>query len=613
MSTASHARITATPEPPGARVVRRLAGLDGLRAIAVIAVIGYHFVPQSFVRGYVGVDVFFVISGFLITTLLMRSHPYSLPNFWLRRARRLLPALGLVVVVCGAAAGFVGGDVLVRLGSQVVGAATFSSNWLYIAQGSSYFDGTSADLFRNLWSLAVEEQFYLVWPGILLLVLALRATWARVALVSLLAVASAVAMATLFTPPGDATRVYYGTDTHSFGLALGAALALVLHGRMLGRRLTQALVLAGAVAVGILVAVAVTMPSNADVVTRGGLALVAALTAVAVAGATAAGSWLGRGLDIAPLRWVGERSYGLYLWHWPLLVLLTASAPSDAPVWVVPTAALVLCVVASAVSYRWVELPVRVLGFRGAVASVRGTAPRLVASVAGIALLGAVVLTGAAVASDPGKSEAQRAIEQGQQAIADAAAARPLHAGPRRTEPLPSGEQIYAIGDSVMLAASPWLQERFPGIVIDAEVSRSMFVAPDLVRSVVAAGAMRPILLMGLATNGDVDPADLRAVLDAVGANTIVIVINAQAPRDWIPGVNATLADFARRQRSVELANWHDAIAPHIDDLAGDEIHPGGPISSGYYIGSICDALQRLAELPPLLDDDDYLHINRPT
>jgi hypothetical protein len=258
-------------------------------------------------------------------------------------------------------------------------------------------------------------------------------------------------------------------------------------------------------------------------------------------------------------------------------------------------------------------LPVRVLGFRGAVASVRGAAPRLIAGVAGIALLGAVVLTGAAVASDPGKSEAQLAIEQGQQAIADAAAARPLHAGPRRAEPLPSGEQIYAIGDSVMLAASPWLQERFPGISIDAEVSRSMWVAPDIVRSAVAAGAMRPVLLIGLATNGDVDPVDLQAIVDAAGAETLVIVINAQAPRDWIPGVNATLADFARRQRSVELANWHDAIAPHIDDLAGDEIHPGGPISSGYYIGSICDALQRLAELPPLLDDEDYLHVNRPT
>ena len=194
--TNSLSRATASPSLGGS-VQRRLAGLDGLRAIAVLAVIVYHFVPVAAPGGYLGVDVFFVISGFLITSLLLRERArtggVAVSRFWLRRARRLLPALTLVVLVSGAAAALIGGDVLVHLGSQVLGAATFSSNWLYIAQGSSYFDGTSPDLFRNLWSLAVEEQFYLVWPGLLLLVLLLRASWARVAVVSLLAAVSAVA------------------------------------------------------------------------------------------------------------------------------------------------------------------------------------------------------------------------------------------------------------------------------------------------------------------------------------------------------------------------------------------------------------------------------------
>ncbi|MEQ1738212.1 MAG: acyltransferase, partial [Rhodoglobus sp.] len=253
----------------------------------MLSVLAYHLFPSAAIGGYLGVDVFFVISGFLITTLLIGEHAkaggISVPRFWLRRARRLLPALALVVLAGGTAAAFIGGDVLVRLGSQVVGAATFSSNWVYIAQGSSYFDEATPELFRTFWSLAVEEQFYLVWPGLLLLLLLLRWQWARVAVVVLAAAASAVAMAVLFTPPGDPTRVYYGTDTHSFGLAIGAALALLMSARMPGRPLTRALAPLGALAVGVLVVLVLVMPADDPFVTRGGLALAALLTAVAFA------------------------------------------------------------------------------------------------------------------------------------------------------------------------------------------------------------------------------------------------------------------------------------------------------------------------------------------
>ena len=139
-----------------------------------------------------------------------------------------------------------------------------------------------------------------------------------------------------------------------------------------------------------------------------------------------------------------------------------------------------------------------------------------------------------------------------------------------------------------------------------------MWVAPTIVQSIVDAGALRPILIIGLGTNGDAEPADLAAVLKIVGDDTLVVVVNAQAPQDWIPVGNATLADFARKERTVELANWHDAIAPRIDELARDQVHPGGPISSGIYISSIDNALQRLAELPPVLGPDDYGYLNRP-
>jgi len=594
-----------------------LSGLDGLRAVAVLAVIVFHFLPDVLPGGYVGVDVFFVISGFLITGLLVRERAtagrISLPGFWARRARRLLPALVLVVVACSTAAYFIGGDVLVGLGSQVLGAATFSSNWIAIAQGTSYFGGTTPELFRNLWSLAVEEQFYLLWPLLLLLLLLVRNRVVRAGIAGVLAVGSAVAMAVLAGP--DPTRVYYGTDTHSFGLALGAALAFLLESRFtdapapLARPLRVGLPIAGGLALAGILVIAAVLPEADWFATHGGLALVAVLTALAIAGATSAGSWLGRALDVAPLRWVGERSYGLYLWHWPVLVLFVAAIPVDAAWWIAPSAALAVTVVASALSYAYIETPLRRRGMRGSISFVATgrRVIRVVSAVAVAALLATVGFTGAAVALDPGRGEAQTAVETG-----EALAALPGYAtAPRRPQPLPTGDQIYAIGDSVMLAATPQLQESFPGIAIDATVSRQMFEAEDIVAAAVAAGAMRPILVLGLGTNGWIDQETLDAVHGLLPRDTRMIVVNVQVPREWGPEVNQILDDFARHERDVELSNWYSAIQPQLDVLADDEVHPG-PTGGRIYCGALADALQRLAEIPPLLDANDYGDASRP-
>ncbi len=600
----------------------RLVGLDGLRAIAVIAVIAFHFAPTTVVGGYVGVDVFFVISGFLITGLLVRERiakgRIDLGGFWARRARRLLPALALVVVVCSAAAAFVGGDVLVGLGSQVLGAATFSSNWLFIAQGSSYFDASTPELFRNLWSLAVEEQFYLAWPLAMLLLLLVPGRAVRAGIAGAIAIASALAMASLAT--GDPTRVYYGTDSHSFGLALGAALAFVLEARFTGKRdvaarpIRIALPFAGAGALAGILAIVALLPEGAPVAVHGGLALTAVLTALAILGATGQGSWLGRGLDTAVLRWIGERSYGLYLWHWPVLVLFAAGLPAAWPSWVAPIAALGTTVAAATASYRYLEVPIRRLGVRGALSSLlataregrRGIATAAVATTACVVLLAGAGLTGAAIASDPGAGEAQRQVEQGQELLATPG----YGVAPRRPQPLPTGDQIFAIGDSVMLAAAPELQKAFPGIAIDAAVSRQLVDAEAIVGSLVASGSIRPVLVIGLGTNGWIDAASLervRAMLDG----TLLILVNVQAPREWTGDVNHILAEFARSAREIELSNWHDAIQPHLDMLAADDIHMG-PAGARVYTAALTDALQRLAELPPIIRDNERGDAARP-
>lgn len=610
-----------TAPPPS--VPARLGGLDGLRAIAVLAVMAYHLLPNSLVGGYIGVDLFFVISGFLITGLLVRERAVTgrigLRAFWTRRARRLLPALAIVVITCSAVAAYVGGDVLVGLGRQLLGAATFSINWLFIAQGSSYFDASTPELFRNLWSLAVEEQFYLIWPLAMLLLLLVRNRFVRAAIASSLAIASAVAMAVL--SGDDGTRVYYGTDTHSFGLALGAALAFLLEARFTGdadapaRARRIALPIVGAAALAGVLAIAALLPEDAPFTTRGGLALASALGAIAILGATMPGSWLGRALDIPPLRWIGERSYGLYLWHWPVVVLFAAALPPGAPWWVTPAAALAVTVTAAALSYRFVEAPIRRRGFGGAfsaiVAGLRSGRRRVLTwaatVLAALVLIAGVGLTGAAIALDPVTGQAEAEILEG-----GALLAAPGYAvAPRRPQPLPTGDQIYAIGDSVMLSAVPELQQAFPGIAIDATVSRQLSDVEPIVATLVAAGGMRPILVIGLGTNGWIDAATLPRVLDQLDPGVRVIVVNVQAPREWTPEVNAILYEFARSKRDVELSNWHDAIQPHLDVLARDDIHMG-PAGARIYAAALADALQRLAELPPLVHDNERGDAARP-
>jgi peptidoglycan/LPS O-acetylase OafA/YrhL len=622
--------IAAENSTPSRPQTFRVPGLDGIRALAVTTVIVFHLVPGTLVGGYLGVDIFFVVSGFLITTLLLReraaSGRISLRAFWARRARRLLPALGLLLLACCTAALIVGGDVLVGLGTQVLGATTFSSNWLFIGAGNSYFDATVPELFRNLWSLAVEEQFYLVWPLLVVLLLVRIPRWARLVGIGALAVASAVWMGVLYSPV-DPTRVYYGTDTHAFGLALGAFLAVLAVGRGIQdqsggmpRRLVRVVTtVGGGLAIAALVALAVVMVGDTEIPYRGGLAVVAILTALAIAALLVPGSPLARVLDFAPIRWVGVRSYGLYLWHWPVVVLLASALPTwsreGTEGWTLGGIALAITVLAAALSYRFLEQPIRRYGFRRTAAAIMAAAPRSRRAFgAAFAMVLAVGLAGASVAalvSDPGRGEAQQYIEAGQAAIDEGAP------GPTETpdddaagEPA-TGDQILALGDSVMLAAAPALQAEFPGIAIDAQVSRSMYVAPSLVEAYASAGALRPVVVLALGTNGPIERSTLEEVRRILGPDRELIVVNAQAPRGWIPGVNAELSSFALVYRNVELANWHDAIQPYLSEMARDQIH-FGPIGAGVFAATVSEAIDRLAELPPLRDESTALAVPQP-
>ena len=350
-----------------------MPGLDGVRAVAVAAVVVFHMDESWLPGGFLGVDVFFTLSGFLITSLLLAeldaSGRVDFKRFYIRRARRLLPALYLVLVATSIAAMTVAQDAAARVREDATAAFLYVTNWWYVLHGQSYFEATGRPpMLQHLWSLAVEEQFYFVWPVLCWLLWKVgRARGIRVgAIVGALgstAVMAWISVAQDMPAVTDPSRVYFGSDTHAMTLLVGAALATgwraatvnsVVTGR--GRAVSTVL---GSLSLVALIATFWFVGYDSSLLYRGGFLVVGVVTAVFVAAASVTSSSFARVLGAQPLRWVGERSYGIYLWHWPVFMVLRPGIDLDADGWSVQALRLAITLALAELSYRFVETPIR--------------------------------------------------------------------------------------------------------------------------------------------------------------------------------------------------------------------------------------------------------------
>ena len=598
------------------RATGHLDGLDGLRALAIAAVVVYHLDPAWLPGGFLGVDVFFVVSGFLITTLLQRealAHGrIAFGRFWTRRARRLLPALVACVVVSTVAARVAHHDLVVHIDRQLLGALTFSTNWVEILAGSSYFDQTAPQLFMNFWSLAVEEQFYLVWPLVVAALLTTtlvrrRRTTVGLALSLGVALLSTVLMAVLYVPGDDATRVYYGTDTHVMGLMLGAALAFAwaspLRLRYASTWLAWRRPLTG-VALAVLGVLMWVLREDSTLTFRGGLALACVATVVLVAALLPVRPLAGGGahtdpapepdsrwrtaMAAEPMTWIGRRSYGIYLWHWPVIVIVgqeMRTAPGTFQYAVSAIWCVIVTIALSDLSYRFVEAPIRVWGFRECGRMVWGAVRFGSSWVPRVAVAGAVALVVAALAvlvTAPTRSDTEQLIADNAAAQAAApapapsAVPTPAAVGPAQDWSMPTGDQIDVFGDSLIATTKGAIDYYFPGVRQDAKSNRRW---GDGLAAVTARGVdTRRAVVLAFGTNAGVTEATVVQTLDALGPDRMVVLVNLYDPHStFIDESNATLSRVASTRPNVIVADWNAAIRANLGLLQSDKVHPGIP------------------------------------
>jgi peptidoglycan/LPS O-acetylase OafA/YrhL len=554
---------------------RYMPGMDGLRAIAVIGVILYHLNIPWFQGGFSGVTVFFVLSGYLITDILIdewnKNNKIDYFRFMIRRFRRLAPALLSMIFIVTLMVIFTNHPSFEKLRSDFFPSLLYVTNWWYIFREVSYFDSFGpASPLTHIWSLGIEEQFYLIWPLLVILGFTfIKRKKLRVFAILAGVVISAWLMAFLYIPGEDPSRVYYGTDTRAFSLLLGAALAFVWPSQRLSKTLPRhaswVLEVVGITGLMLLIIMFMVTSEFDTFHYQGGMLLLSVITTLVVAALAHPASKVGRWLSVKPLRWIGVRSYGIYLWHYPIIILTTPIINTDGiNIWRM-TLQIVATLILSALSYHFVETPIRT----GRITLLTifqqrmllGSGVVFIAFVIGIGVVFAAKTTVMVTTKAPLTVDSFNDTDFNHDPTLE-----PI------PEQAPNIKSITVIGDSIIHDVAPFFKSQYPEAVIDYRVGRQMAEIPEVLKQLEVNGQLGEYVVIQLGTNGPFVKKDLMDVIESLG-NKKVFLVNCRVPRAWESTVNTTLEEIVNSQSNTVLIDWYRASAGHPEFFANDGVH----------------------------------------
>lgn len=583
-----------------------VTGIDGVRTLAVLGVIIYHLLPTTLPGGYLGVPLFLLISGYFVTLQLVRQMDQTggiqLTKFYLKRLRRLYPVLIVMLTVTTAYITLFARDLLHNIKSTIATNLLWVYNWWEIGHGQSYFDRFNGESpFTHLWTLGVEAQFYFLWPLILfMLFLILRKRSKIKWTVFILAVASAVEMALLFDPQ-NINRVYYGTDTRAFSLLLGSWLALCWPIDRLNASLTAhaARILDG-VGIGALLITLLgffTLPGQSSWTYRGGMFFYSLIGMILIATVVHPGSHMNRWLTNPFFTWIGQRSYGIYVYQLPVMVFYERVVEIGRHPVINALVECLLILAISEFSYRLVEQPLAHYQWRYLPASIRHWIDFKMhdwhqwLKVGPVVIICFIALCGLMLPGKPAKKSAvQTRIEKSRQATAaknkqiakgKAAKVNVNSKSLQKKYGLTSNQlkaaselKVTAIGDSVMADASQDIQEIMPHAYVDAEVGRQGSTTPTVIKDLKAKGQLQKNVILNLGTNGAMDSQTINDILTAIGKDHQVYWITPHVPtRDWEQTVCDQIKQAAKQNTNVHVIDWNQAANGHAEWFAQDKVH----------------------------------------
>ncbi|UXR70161.1 MULTISPECIES: acyltransferase family protein [unclassified Staphylococcus] len=575
MTNANFSELKRLKHPP-----RYLPGLDGLRAISVIGIIIYHLNAQWLSGGFLGVDTFFVISGYLITSLLLFEYENNgqidLVNFWLKRFKRLIPAMLFVVLFSVIYVVFFEPEILKAIKGDAVAALVYISNWWYIFQDIDYFDQFKPMPLKHLWSLAVEEQFYIFYPLVLLAFLKIfkQKKWVVITFF-IISILSAFWMFHLSMPDANNSRTYFGTDTRLQTLLLGVVFAFIWPAFKLktnpAKSSRMIVDILGGMALLVLLTLFVAVNEQQFWLYSGGFYVISLLTLLIIASVVQPKGMLAKAMGNPLFLYVGKRSYSLYLWHFVIITFVHKNFVAGQYPLYVYFIDVILTFLMAEISYRYVETPFRRHGLR----AFYMKEARVISSVRTLIITAAIIMTTLVLAGcfDSFAKQEQKVTEYKTEK-------KEVQKEPEPSVEEPSQEAAFDpkklsplfIGDSLTVGMGYYLDEHYQTPTIDAQVGRSIGEAINVAPNYASYNKEGQVVVIQIGTNGDFDKAQIEELVRYFD-KADVYVVNTTVPRDYRDHVNGLLEKTAKKYKHVTLVDWYSAGVGHTEFFAYDGIH----------------------------------------